>query len=87
MNKGQITMIHLIGWGLVSAIAFLGAYAAQGRATDTKIDVVKTEASKAGERTAKLEEAVITLKEDNKEIKRDIKEILRVISKKDEITP
>ena len=75
MNKGQITITSIIGWGLALAVATIGSFGIQGRATDLKIETVKGEATKVVERVAKLEEAVGTIKTDTATIKNDIKMI------------
>ena len=41
--------------------------------TDERIDIVRTEHTQTVERVATIEEAIRTIKDDNKEIKSDIK--------------
>lgn len=78
-QKGQISITSLIGWGLIIGMATISGIIASGRFTDNKVEVVKTEQMATVQRVAKLEEAVLTIKQDNAEIKRDIKELLRRI--------
>ena len=74
-QKGQISVVNIIGWGLAISLATIGSYATQSRVTDTKIDIIKTENTKTIEKTAKLEEAVETIKKDTATIKEDVKGI------------
>lgn len=78
-QKGQINLMGLFGIGITIAIASIGGFLANSYRNDTKLDVVKTEVNINAQRTAKLEEAITTLKTDNAEIKRDIKTILQIL--------
>lgn len=76
-NKGNITIIQLVSWSIAITTTAVGIFWAKVSATDNRVDNVKEEQSITKERTAKLEEAVETIKKDNSEIKTDIKELLR----------
>lgn len=77
--KGQIGLGSIIGWGLALAMSVTGFMWSKISATDSQIETTKIEQSKTVERVAKIEEAVLTIKEDNKIIKDDIKTLLRRI--------
>ena len=79
MKQGQITLpAILIGLGAMALTTF-GFYTASNVRTDNKIGEVQKETNLVSERTAKLEEAITTLKSDNTEIKRDLKEVLKLL--------
>lgn len=78
-QKGQISLMGILGIGASVLIFAIGGYVAQTVRTDDKIDTVNTQIGSVSERAAKLEEAINTIKLDNSEIRRDIKEILRLI--------
>ena len=69
----------LFGIGITIAIASIGGFLANSYRGDAKLDIVKTEVNINAQRTAKLEEAINTLKTDNAEIKKDIKTILQIL--------
>lgn len=75
-QKGQINLLGIIGIGVSIAIATIGGFMANNYRNDIKINNVNTEINATKERTARLEEAIQTLKVDNAEIKRDVKTIL-----------
>mgnify|MGYP001597121845 CR=1 FL=1 len=75
--KGQITFVHLIGWGLTLALGVTGAFWSKIGMTDNQVEEVKVGQSQLKERTASVEEAIRTIKDDNKEIKADIKILLQ----------
>ena len=78
-NKGQITIAAVImGLGAMALTAF-GFYTASNVRTDNKIGVVQKDTTTVSEWTARVEEAILTLKEDNKTIKNDLKEILKIL--------
>lgn len=78
-QKGQINLMGLFGIGITIAIASIGGFLANSYRNDTKLDIIKVEVGANAQRTAKLEEAITTLKTDNAEIKRDIKTILQIL--------
>ncbi len=78
-QKGQISIMELIGIGAGILIAGIGGFVAQNNYTASKIDNVNVEISSTNQRTAKLEEAIETLKQNNIDIKADIKEILKIL--------
>ena len=84
MNKesGQISIIEIVGIASGLFLAAIGGWMAQNYKTDDKIGSVNTEINITKERTARLEEAIITIKEDNKEIKSDIKTLLNKVNGK-----
>ena len=84
MNKesGQISLIEIVGIASAIFIAGIGGWIAQTYRTDDKIADVNIEVNLTKERTARLEEAIITIKEDNKEIKSDVKTLLNKINGK-----
>lgn len=71
-TKGIVTIVQLVSWGLALTTTTVGIFWAKIASTDNEVDKVKV-----GQ--AKLEEAIATLKEDNKEIKQDVKELLKRI--------
>ena len=84
MNKesGQISLIEIVGIASAIFIAGIGGWIAQTYRTDDKIADVNIEVNLTKERTARLEEAIITIKEDNKEIKSDVKTLLNKVNGK-----
>lgn len=83
MNKGQISIVAILGIGFTVVSSFFGAIYASSIMVNEKI---QNQASSLGEmdtktlqRVSTLEEAVSTIKVDSGEIKKDIKEILRII--------
>ena len=79
MQKGQISLTSILSWGVVLVIAAVGSITASSRLADDKIGDVQTQVNQDRERIAKIEEAVLTIKEDNKTIKMDVKEILKAL--------
>ena len=81
-NKGQ-TLLTVVMWatGISITIAGLASTltATQFSNFDNKIETIKVNQTGIGERTAKLEEAMTTLKTDNIEIKKDLKEVLKLL--------
>ena len=75
--KGQITIVHMIGWGFSLALAVTGFMWTKIASTDGQVEEVKVGQAEIGARTSKLEEAVATIKDDNRVIKEDVKELLR----------
>ncbi len=75
-QSGQISLIELVGIASGILMATIGGWMANNYRTDDKIGSVKTEIGMTNERTARLEEAITTLKTDNQEIKSDVKQIL-----------
>lgn len=63
MNKGQIAMGTLIGWGLALASASIGF-------TLNQVGTLQSADRDTVQRVSKLEEAIGTIKDDNKDIKR-----------------
>ena len=59
----------------------IGGYFYQTRTTDEKIDIVEENIGVLKERTAKLEEAVDTIKKDSADTRADIKNFLRELRK------
>ena len=78
-QSGQINLLGIVGIGVTIALASIGGWLAQNYRTDAKIDVVKVDIGANSERTAKIEEAITTLKADNTVIKQDLKEILKIL--------
>ena len=82
-NKGQISLMSIVGWGVAIALAAVGSMTASNIRTDDKIEIVKEDVKtgqlEVSQRVATLEEAITTLKTDNQEIKRDIKSILQAV--------
>lgn len=76
-QSGQFGLGWLIGIGASITMAFTGALITQSNLFGNKVDTVKVDVSKVSERTAKLEEAIKTLKDDSAEIKKDVKELLK----------
>jgi len=81
-NKGQ-TLLTVVMWatGISLTIAGLASTltVTQFSNFDNKIETIKVNQTGIGERTAKLEEAMTTLKTDNIEIKKDLKEVLKLL--------
>lgn len=73
-NSGSVTYVQLVSWGLAIITTMSGIFWAKVSAVDTQVIDVR-------ERTAVVEEAISTLKEDQKEIKADVKEILGAIKR------
>ena len=84
MNKesGQISVIEVVGIASGIFLAAIGGWMAQNYRTDDKIGTVNVEINATKERVARVEEAIITIKEDNKEIKGDIKILLNKVNGK-----
>ena len=70
----------IIGGATMAMTAF-GFYTASNVRTDNRIGEIRVEQSAEKERIAKLEEAITTIKDDNKIIKNDIKAILQALKK------
>jgi len=83
MNKlktlGQIGLLPLFGIGVSILMGAVGFVIAGFYNTNGKIDKVKMENVETVQRVSKIEEAIITLKEDNREIKQDLKIIIQKI--------
>lgn len=79
MNLGQIA----INTGIAVSIflASIGGWLAQNQILDNKIEETKKANTEVIQRVSKLEEAVATIKDDNREIKGDIKQILKEVKK------
>lgn len=75
----QISIATILGWGLALVLAAGGSYAANFAANRNQIEGLKSENTEVVQRIATLEEAITTLKNDNKEIKQDIKSILQIL--------
>lgn len=74
-TRGQVSIAAMIGIGTSIIMSVAGGYFFQSQRTDEKIGAVS-------ERTARLEEAVLRIKEDNAETRKDIKEFLIQLNKK-----
>lgn len=80
-------MEKLVNWTVIGAISFVGSWVG-GRLLNApekasaEITQVQINLNDTNERVAKLEEAVITIKDDNKEMKSDIKQLLRFVGVK-----
>ena len=72
----NISISTILGWGLTLALAASGIFFSQNSSTSAKVEDVKVSNVATIERVAKLEEAVVTIKEDSREIKADIRTIL-----------
>ena len=72
-------MYQWIATALIGIVA-TGAFAFTANSVSSVKDISKNNTA-TGERVARLEEAVITLKTDNAEIKSDLKVILRAVKK------
>ena len=78
-TKGQIPVGYLVAGAVSLVIAMVTGFIGQANITQSKIDVVKTDASVVVQRVATLEEAIKTIKENNVEMKADIKSILKLL--------
>ena len=79
MNKGQIGLTHLIGWGLTLALGVTGVFWAKIGMSDAQIDGVKVGQAETNQRVATVEEAVRNLTKTTDETRADVKEILKRI--------
>lgn len=75
--RGNVSMTHLIGWGLSITLALGGAFWAKIGMTDNQISGIREVQGKTIERVATVEEAIRTIKSDNQEIKQDVKTLLQ----------
>ncbi len=78
-ENGQFGLSWIIGIGASAVVAFTGSLLTQNNIFNSKVDAVKIDVAANSERTARLEEAIKTLKTDNAEIKQDLKDILRIL--------
>jgi cell division protein FtsN len=81
--KGQIEITYIVGWGIVIIAAVISGVMANGKITDSKVEkaleLTNQNYTANVQRISKLEEAIITIKDDNKQIKTDIKDILKIL--------
>lgn len=76
MNRGNVSILQLISWGVALATTATGIFWARVTATDTRVDAVKVEQVEVVQRVARVEEAITTLKETANETRADVKSIL-----------
>lgn len=79
--KGQISITAIItGLGTIGAMLGLFGYSIiANNNTNGQVQGIIKDISLKGERLSALEEAIFTIKEDNKTIKADLKELLKRI--------
>ena len=75
--RGNISMTHLVGWGVSITLALGGMFWTKIGMTDSKVSELSGTEAKTIERVATVEEAVRTIKSDNAEIKADVKTLLQ----------
>ena len=75
--KGQIALVHLIGWGIGLSTFLGGIFWAKIGMTDSQVDKVKQVQTETLQRTATVEEAVRGLQKTTDETRADVKELLR----------
>ena len=75
--KGQIGIVHIIGFGLTIAIGVTGVFWAKIGMTDAQVDEVKVGQAQTNQRVATVEEAVRNLTKTTDETRADVKEILK----------
>lgn len=75
--RGNVSMTHLIGWGISITLALGGAFWTKIGMTDNQVGRIQEVQGKTIERVATVEEAIRTIKDDNQEIKQDIKTLLQ----------
>jgi hypothetical protein len=80
MNKGQ-SLLSLVMWitGISVAVggSVYGVVSTKFTKVDDRINMVQVQTSAIDTRTAVIENAIIQIKEDNKEMKVDLKELLK----------
>ena len=83
--KGQIQLVHLIGWAVALSVAAVGGFFTQGRIFGDKIDTIKTEKSqgdiKVAADIASLKTDLENVKINVSEVKGDVKKILEAVNK------
>lgn len=75
-QSGQVGLNWIVGIGASLALAFAGSLMTQSNMFNSKVDGVKTDIGLTNQRVSTMEEAIFTLKGDNKEIKDKLDKIL-----------
>lgn len=80
-KMGQVAVIPLLQTGAVMLVAMVGGFFVQIRYSDSQLADFKAQVDRnnleISQRVATLEEAIKTIKDDNKEIKSNLQELLK----------
>ena len=82
MIIGTVSVISVVGTATTIVLALSGYFVSSISSTNERVDVLVKDISDKGERLSKVEEAISTIKQDNRETRQDIKNFLKELRKR-----
>ena len=79
---GTVSIMAVVGTATTIILALSGYFASSIFSTNSRVDAIAKEVADKGERLSKVEEAVVTIKQDNRETREDIKNFLKELKKR-----